>query len=572
MGFIWPGVIVKINDRNEYDLRSEKKHKKRSTQKGTKGKRIINDYSSETSKFLKRYAQLYPDNKVLSEIIGSDLSEFQNCEKRRKINNNEETSKQKPKGKEDIVDNYDLQEIDNRTPISFTVKKFTNLPLEILTKIMILSDNFESLILTNRLLHDIIENQKNYLMFENIKHCYLHIFDLANNRKTSFNYGISRRRVTNEDGHDHIANALITKLDRHRRANMRTRKVKNGNNKDSIHMTSLISNSGSEEEEDDDDEEVEASDTESDSDSESDSESDSDIQSESSTVISISEEDGRIHPLHTSPYRAIVLDEIVFRRKHFMNFKILDALSVDLILSSSDIEKLKSFALKFKTVHNLTKTQFLKDFKEKNKPLIQFPFIEDYHRRQIKVKDKMKIIGKIINMDSIFMQKIENVLEYIISHDHKQIISLSVYQKLIDQNLNKPIVPQTGTQGESGADQQQEVQNTQDETTTDDNNNNNITTVTTDPDATTNDNQNEIAPNRITYLKSTEPLVNAIKRHNWDLVELLINYYDKNILSNDDSLWEFIVESKNWKYIQKLESVGINPSSEVLSILARLQL
>ncbi|GME82826.1 unnamed protein product [[Candida] boidinii] len=254
-----------------------------------------------------------------------------------------------------------------------------------------------------------------------------------------------------------------------------------------------------------------------------------------------------------------------------MNFKILDALSVDLILSSSDIEKLKSFALKFKTVHNLTKTQFLKDFKEKNKPLIQFPFIEDYHRRQIKVKDKMKIIGKIINMDSIFMQKIENVLEYIISHDHKQIISLSVYQKLIDQNLNKPIVPQTGTQRESGADQQQEVQNTQDETTTDDNNNN-TTTVTTDPDATTNDNQNETAPNRITYLKSTEPLVNAIKRHNWDLVELLINYYDKNILSNDDSLWEFIVESKNWKYIQKLESVGINPSSEVLSILARLQL
>ncbi|GMG08717.1 hypothetical protein B5S33_g4627 [[Candida] boidinii] len=561
MGFICPGIIVKINDRNEYDLRSEKKHSKKSSQnsKGKGGGR--NTYSSETSKFLKRYAELYPDNKILREMVGSDLSEFQNHDKRRKLNNGE-TLKQNHTG---IIDSYNLQETGSHTPILSKVNNFTDLPLEILTKIMILSDNFESLILTNKLLHDIIENQKNYLMFENIKHCYLHIFDLATKRKTSFNYGISRRRVTNEDGHDHIANALITKLDRRRRATMHTRKDTNKKykNGDSMHMNSLISNSGSEEvEQDDSDEEVEASDTESDSDS------DSDIQSETSTVISISEENGGIHPLHTSPYRVIVLDDIVFRRKHFMNFKILDALSIDLILSSTDIEKLKLFASKFKALHNSTKTTFLKDFKEKNKPLIQFPFIEDYHRRQIKVKDKMRIIDKIINMDSIFMQKIETILEYIISHDHKQIITLSTYQKLIDQNLDKLTISQTVTQGEDGAEEQREVRNQQDETSTD-----NVTTTATTTDADdTNHGQNETNSNRITYLKSTDPLVNAIRKHNWGLVELLVNYYDKNILSNDDSLWEFIVESKNWKYIQKLESVGINPSSEVLSILARLHL
>ncbi|OUM51194.1 hypothetical protein BVG19_g282 [[Candida] boidinii] len=560
MGFICPGIIVKINDRNEYDLRSEKKHSKKSNQ-NSKGKGGRNNYSSETSKFLKRYAELYPDNMILHEMIGSDLSEFQNHDKRRRLNN-EETLKQKHRG---IIDSYGLQETDSHTPICSKVKNVTDLPLEILTKIMILSDNFESLILTNRLLHDIIENQKNYLMFENIKHCYLHIFDLATKRKTSFNYGISRRRVTNEDGHDHIANALITKLDRRRRATMHTQKATNNKykNGDSMHMTSLISNSGSEEvEQDDSDEEVEASVTESDSDS------DSDIQSETSTVISISEENGGIHPLHISPYRVIVLDDIVFRRKQFMNFKILDALSIDLILSSSDIEKLKLFASKFKALHNSTKTTFLKAFKEKNKPLIQFPFIEDYHRRQVKVKDKMRIIDKIINMDSIFMQKTETILEYIISHDHKQIISLSTYQKLIDQNLDKLTISQTVTQGEDVfADEQQEVSNLQDETSTDDNN----ATSTTDL-ADTNHGQNSTDSNRITYLKSTEPLVNAIRKHNWGLVELLVKYYDKNILSNDDSLWEFIVESKNWKYIQKLESVGINPSSEVLSILARLHL
>ncbi|GMF74892.1 unnamed protein product [[Candida] boidinii] len=180
----------------------------------------------------------------------------------------------------------------------------------------------------------------------------------------------------------------------------------------------------------------------------------------------------------------------------------------------------------------------------------------------------MRIIDKIINMDSIFMQKIETILEYIISHDHKQIITLSTYQKLIDQNLDKLTISQTVTQGEDGAEEQREVRNQQDETSTD-----NVTTTATTTDADdTNHGQNETNSNRITYLKSTDPLVNAIRKHNWGLVELLVNYYDKNILSNDDSLWEFIVESKNWKYIQKLESVGINPSSEVLSILARLHL